>query len=362
MLVLFDRKIKIQTGVKSQTVNICTRENILGKYEYRVRLHPPFFVEPNSLVEKRFGNIQEIVTYLQEQHNGTMEISPLDSFPPDKHHIGNRPKAGKPEIAKTLNHQTNTLANWNGRDMAVVRSRGGVLAAANPYDNLVSSGISPWPPAEIVQKLYQSRQLRAFDEQSAATLSERLGYYTDLQSINSEDAITWSVLGTIIYASDPDKLQWTKDFIKLLNINAPKVKSANIWLWRHIPHPDTLIQNGPEIDFGVQTDDTIVLGEAKWKSGVGKKQGKKKDKDQLILRIEFLQKYGERLYPNVKNRIVLLVSPSGDSEPSFRDKPSRHKIQCIEKSWDDLCGIASHPIAGELQRYLAWKKVHSQIA
>jgi len=69
MLILFDRKIKIQTSAKSQTVNICTKENKFGIYEYKVRLHPPFFVKPDNLVEKRFGNIQEIVTYLQEQHN-----------------------------------------------------------------------------------------------------------------------------------------------------------------------------------------------------------------------------------------------------------------------------------------------------
>jgi hypothetical protein len=109
MLVLFERKIKIQTGVKSQTVNICTKENIIGRYEYRVRLHPPFFVEPDNLVEKRFGNIQEIVTYLQEQHNGTIEKSHSDSFPPYKNYAENRPKAGKPEISETLNqkHLTN---------------------------------------------------------------------------------------------------------------------------------------------------------------------------------------------------------------------------------------------------------------
>jgi hypothetical protein len=212
MFVLFDRKIKIQTGVKSQTVNICTRENILGKYEYRVRLQPPFFVEPGNLVEKQFRNIQEIVTYLQDQHNGTIEISPSDSFPPDKLHSGNRPKARKPEISKTLNHRTNTLANWNGREMAVVRSMGGVLAAANPYDNLVSSGINPWPPAEIIQKLYQSRQLRAFDEQSAEQLKARFGNYPVLQFINSEDAITWSAFGTMLFGVEK------RTFLKMLGV------------------------------------------------------------------------------------------------------------------------------------------------
>ena len=34
---------------------------------------------------------------------------------------------------------------------------------------------------------------------------------------------------------------------------------------RHGRHPDTLVPGGPEIDFGVQTDDLILAGEAKWR-------------------------------------------------------------------------------------------------
>jgi hypothetical protein len=210
--------------------------------------------------------------------------------------------------------------------------------------------------------MYISRQLRAFDEQSAVKLTARFGYYTDLQSINSEDAITWSVFGTMTYAPNQDKLQWTKDLFKFLNINAPIARNVNIWLWRRIPHPDTLVSGGPEIDFGVQTDDTIILGEAKWKSDVGKQQGKNKDKDQLLLRIEFLQKYGERFFPNAKHRVLLVVSPSGSLAPESNQESTRKSVHCREITWDDLCSMTSHPHTEELQRYLAWKKDHSRIA
>lgn len=43
----------------------------------------------------------------------------------------------------------------------------------------------------------------------------------------------------------------------------------------------------------------LILGEAKWQSEVGTAQGKKKDKDQIQLRGEFLKKYGMRLFPAV---------------------------------------------------------------
>jgi hypothetical protein len=55
--------------------------------------------------------------------------------------------------------------------------------------------------APVVQKLYGSRQSRAFigDELPAAT--KRRGFYSDLQSVNSEDAITSSYFGAFLAES-----------------------------------------------------------------------------------------------------------------------------------------------------------------
>ena len=69
------------------------------------------------------------------------------------------------------------MKNWNQKDVEILTSKGGVIALANPYDNLVTTGVEPWPPSEVVQKLYQSRQIRAFSEDQ----KNKIGYYYKLR-------------------------------------------------------------------------------------------------------------------------------------------------------------------------------------
>jgi hypothetical protein len=83
----------------------------------------------------------------------------------------------------------------------------------------------------------------------------------------------------------------------LLDLPVVSPRDAHIFLWRRIPHSDTLVPGGPEIDFGILTENAVILGEAKWQSGTGTRQGKRKDKDQIQLRGEFLKTYGKRLFP-----------------------------------------------------------------
>lgn len=56
------------------------------------------------------------------------------------------------------------LKDWNGREIAVARTRRGVLVTADPSDNLLRGGVAPWPPPEVVQKGYQRRRALACDE------------------------------------------------------------------------------------------------------------------------------------------------------------------------------------------------------
>ena len=125
-----------------------------------------------------------------------------------------------------------TIANWNGELIAVIKSKGGVLATVNPLDNLISTGISPWPTPEIGQKLYKSNQQRHFvgDEQEGA--KSILGYYSDLQSLHSEDAITWSVFGPLVYASSDVREQFVSTLFEYLKIPCRSCNCPNIWLWR----------------------------------------------------------------------------------------------------------------------------------
>ena len=200
------------------------------------------------------------------------------------------------------------MKNWNQVEIACAHSKGGVIVTAHPYDNLIQSGCTIWPPPEIVQKLYQSRQIRAFFGEDEKICTSGLGFYCDLQSIHSEDAITWSVFGTAARASKPDLKVWLTDFMSILGLPDVNTDNAEIFLWRRLPHPDTLVPGGPEIDAGIMTANGLLLVEAKWQSGVGTAQGKSHDKDQIQLRSEFLKKYAVQLFPHHSKFAVIGIS------------------------------------------------------
>ena len=66
------RKVKVQTGTKSQTVNICSNANIHGQYDYIVRLRPPF-ISTETLLRQTFSSIEDLVRYLECDHAGEIE-------------------------------------------------------------------------------------------------------------------------------------------------------------------------------------------------------------------------------------------------------------------------------------------------
>lgn len=253
-----------------------------------------------------------------------------------------------------------TIQDWHGESMEVARSGGGVLAAVNPWHNVIRTGVRPWPAPELIQKIYQSRQVRAFSGDEHRFVTATLGFYSDLQSIHSEDAITWSVFGPVIYAAATVREAFVRDLLAVIGVPAVAT-NAHIWLWRRLPHPDTLVPGGPEIDFGVQTDDLFLLGEAKWRSSVGTAQGVNRDKDQVTLRREFCEKYGRRLLPTVKHFVVLGVSWKGGITIETQSESVGVCLYARDCTWQALAEISSHPCHGELRRYLEWKSRNSQL-
>lgn len=145
---------------------------------------------------------------------------------------------------------------------------------------------------------------------------------------------------------------------RLIDLPDARTDNAEIFLWRRIPHPDTLVSGGPEIDVGITTSDTVILAEAKWMSGVGAKQGKNKDKDQIGLRGEFLAKYGEAIFPDRPKMVVLGVSLLPNA---FKDT-TPEGVNFRATSWEPLCSLPSHPLAAELSRHVAWKLANSSKA
>lgn len=184
-----------------------------------------------------------------------------------------------------------------------------------------------------------------------------LGFYCDLQSLHSEDAITWSVFGTAARAPQSELEAWIADLISLLDLPDVKPSRAAVSLWRRIPHPDTLVPGGPEIDVSISTENALILGEAKWLSSVGAAQGKKKDKDQIQLRGEFLRDYAPKLYPAYSEYMVLGVSLF---ERAFVDT-TPEGIAFRSVTWEKICSLPSHPRAEEVQRYVNWKRHNTKM-
>jgi len=142
-------------------------------------------------------------------------------------------------------------------------------------------------------------------------------------------------------------------FFNFLKLNDSSPNHPEIFLWKRFPHAETLVPGGSEIDFGILTEDTILFGEAKWKSPLDKKQGVNKDKDQIQIRAEFLQKYINKISPNIKYSVVLYLTLSGEKYGSVDNAPNILIKNC---TWDDVCCLDSHPLSDEVKRYLKWKK------
>ena len=253
-----------------------------------------------------------------------------------------------------------TIRNWRGELIEVVSSKGGTIAVVNPTDNLITANIRPWPPPEIIQKLYKSRQIRAYEGADREAVTAVLGYYSDLQSLHSEDAITWSVFGPVEYSDPQTRRTFTKSLLDLLALPSSPFENLTIWLWRRIPHPDTLVLGGPEVDFGIETDDLVIFGEAKWLSAVGGAQGKAGDKDQITLRSEFFEKYGRVLFGAVSKFVLLGVSLEGGIVKEGEIQLGNAVLYLREMTWHTLCHIDTHPLSEELRKYLEWKKSHSR--
>jgi hypothetical protein len=113
---------------------------------------------------------------------------------------------------------------------------------------------------------------RAFANDEHAVVTTELGFYSDLRSLYSEDAITWSVFGPVVYSAPPIRVAFVRELLALIDVDGSD-NNAHVWLWRRLLTLDTLVAGGPEIDFGIQTDDVFLLGEAKWRSSVGVAQG-----------------------------------------------------------------------------------------
>ena len=73
------RRIRVATGSRSQTINICTLANIPGVYDWIVRLPKAVgFVDPTEIKERAGRGIPNFVAWLTEVRGGEVEKAPSE--------------------------------------------------------------------------------------------------------------------------------------------------------------------------------------------------------------------------------------------------------------------------------------------
>lgn len=257
------------------------------------------------------------------------------------------------------------ILDWNGHEMDVEKSGNGVLAAHYHHRNLIQRASAVGEPADIIQKLVRSGHLTDFDPGARRKLKEALGFYCDLQSLHSEDAITWSVAGTVAHCEEAVRVAWTRELFDLLDLHCGEFEHSEITLWRRVTHPQCFHEHGPEIDFLVITESAVLLVECKWKGKVEENQGRYKDKDQIEMRVDFLKLYGPTIsyldrstcLPEHKTFAVLLLTPR--SMPVLK-KWMAEGIDIRTTTWQEVCAMKSHPWADEVGRFYQWKHGHTR--
>ena len=253
------------------------------------------------------------------------------------------------------------MKNWNGEPVAVRRSRGGVLTFENWQDNVL--GGPPWPEALLRQVRGYVAQRDHFSDDDADALAAQLnGRISKFQSINSEDAVTYSWFGTLAASSAETRRaagQWLYNKAGIpATANNPVIDQ-----WARIFHPNApRSSRGPELDARIDDPgEALVYVEAKWNAAVGTGKGKSAEvpDDQIVLRRDSLR-CDPSLKSDQRHLAVLGISERAPDLSKWQEvDQGLRPVTIAWLTWDELAACPEHPLAHEFGRYVAWKREHA---
>jgi hypothetical protein len=253
------------------------------------------------------------------------------------------------------------LDHWTGRKVDAWRSRGsGVLYLADVRDNLVLTPAqrAAWPlPRTILKKLTDAARISWFDSVAWDALRGDAPSVSRLQSINSEDAVTWSSFGTLLDADRETRARFLNDLLRLAGVpSAEPNRDCVIEMWKRYPHPDTgRTASGPEADAMLIGDRTVVCIESKWRAGVGTAQGQQKDKTQLEMRAHTVREVATA--GGQQSALVLGIVPGGhpvlSSISLWNGQSQGAEVRAV--SWEDVVQLA-HPQRTVFEAQLVWRR------
>jgi hypothetical protein len=128
----------------------------------------------------------------------------------------------------------------------IIHSRGKSAAVVNLSDNFLIPPDTVWPDIDIANKIVKSEHISDYPEEHQTELKRQFGFYTDLQSIRSEDALTWSLFGYISKLGQQKIDTFYNELLAYFELGEDY--KCEIRLWQRLSHPETLGNSGPEID------------------------------------------------------------------------------------------------------------------
>jgi hypothetical protein len=254
-----------------------------------------------------------------------------------------------------------TVETLDGREVAIRYSRGSrVPYLENWEDNVLPPpDKQPWPAALLKQVIGYVARRDWFSNDDAEVLAARLGCISKFQSLNSEDAVTWSWFGTLACTPVETRRAVAQWLFKHLDLGL-RASAVVVDQWARVTHPNApRSRRGPELDARIVDPSAVIYVEAKWGARLGAGKGAvagTKD-DQIVLR-----RNSFRVDPALRDdqRAFVVLGVSNEIPNLARyDEPSgdlqRRPVVVAWLTWSDLARCDAHPLAAEFRRYLDWK-------
>ena len=261
-----------------------------------------------------------------------------------------------------------TIERFDGLPVPGAFSRGSRVFAA--FDWRIMALEPHGPPILAKAQEGNVTMLRYFPPQHHAPLTSTSGHYSNAQSINSEDTVTWSVFG----AANP--APWLPDLLALAFGSSARPSAWTTKLWERTPHPDTgNPAHGPEADGQLDAPGWRYVIEAKWLSDLDGNQGAGKDSTQLDMRAHAARAGG--LPPDRCGVLVIAPSPARYEfgrqkaksvfreyfEPvgdSHRSLPKATALGAVAVTWEGIAALLEkHPSFARVRQYLDWRLSHT---
>lgn len=259
------------------------------------------------------------------------------------------------------------IPNWKGRNIQVARSGeqfNGRMAVVDFKDNLVAAAIPECIPFPLLQKLVRSVHEADYFGAARTAVTNLLDFYTDLQSLASEDAITFSYFGPIWLRGSTEVARFTDWLVRELELPLRKTATANMEFWRRIPHAQTAGRNGSEFDWAVQSANLLLFSENEFCGSHASNLGIRCDLSQVEMLREYVIKWGAALHPSVERFVILYITPFALAQSAVQeDFPiGRAWLHIRNLTWQHLSSYRGHPLGTEFGEYFDWRCAHAELS